>query len=143
MAAQLMPSTLFRAFLLFALALAVPVAGAAGRIVSGKWEAAMTTDGASRTVSYCVDAAEAASINGDSRSARDFAEAKAKKSGSSCVITAYEIKGDTGSYSLTCGSRTITDKTTYHGDTSEGVKTVTNEGKTVTTHLKSHRIGTC
>ena len=142
MAAQLIKSTLLRGVLI-ASALAMPVAEAADRIVSGKWEAAMTTDGATRTVSYCVDAAEATSINGDSRSARDFAEKKAKKAGSSCAITSYEIKGDTGSYSMTCGSRTITDKTTYHGETTEGVKTITNEGKTVTTHLKSHRIGTC
>ena len=143
MAAQLIPSTLLRAFIVLAPALAIPVAGAADRIVSGKWEAAMTTDGATRTVSYCVDAEEAASINGDSRSGREFAEKKAKKAGSSCTITSYEIRGDTGSYSLACGSRTITDKTIYHGETSEGVKTVTNEGKTVTTSLKSRRVGTC
>jgi len=35
------------------------------------------------------------------------------------------------------------DTTTYHGETSEGVKTVTNEGKTITTHLKSRRVGMC
>ena len=90
MAAQLIPSTLLRGFIVVAGALAIPVAGAADRIVSGKWEAAMTTDGATRTVSYCVDA-----------------------------------------------------ETIYHGETLEGVKTVTNEGKTVTTSLKSHRVGTC
>ncbi|MEO5739424.1 MAG: DUF3617 family protein [Vicinamibacterales bacterium] len=123
--------------------LAAPAAGAADRIVSGKWEAAMTTDGETRTISYCVSAEEAASINGDSRSGREFAEKKTQKSGSTCAIKSYEIKGDTGSYSLACGSRTITDTTVYHGETSEGVKTVTNEGKTITTRLKSRRIGIC
>ncbi len=127
----------------FLSALATPAAGAAQRIVSGKWESAMTTDGATRTVSYCISAEEAASINGDSRSGREFAEKKAQKAGSTCAIKSYEIKGDTGSYSLACGSRTITDTTTYHGETSEGVKTVSNEGKTVTTRLKSRRIGMC
>ncbi len=98
----------------FLSALATPAAGAAQRIVSGKWESAMTTDGATRTVSYCISAEEAASINGDSRSGREFAEKKAQKAGSTCAIKSYEIKGDTGSYSLACGSRTITDTTTYH-----------------------------
>lgn len=103
----------------------------------------MTTDGATRTVTGCLSADEAASINGDSRSARDFAEKKGEKLHSPCKIKSYEIKGDTGSYSLICGTRTITDTTTYHGETTEGVKTVTNEGKTVTTRLKSRRVGAC
>lgn len=124
-------------------ALATPAAGAAERIVSGKWEAAMTTDGATKTISYCVSSAEATSINGDSKTGREFAEKKAQKAGSNCAFNSYEIKGDTGSYSLACGSRTITDTTTYYGETSESVKTVTNEGKTVTTRVKSRRVGTC
>ena len=88
-------------------------------------------------------AAEAASINGDSKTGRDFAEEKAKKAGSNCAIKSYEIKGDTVSYTLTCGPRTITDKTVYHGESSEGAKTVTHEGKTISTQLKSRHIGTC
>ena len=103
----------------------------------------MTTDDATRTVSYCVSSEEATSINGDSRTGREFAEKKARKAGSSCAFKSYEIKGDTGSYALTCGFRTITDTTISHGDTSEGVKTVAHEGKTVTTRLKSRRAGMC
>ena len=121
----------------------VSTAVAADRIASGKWESAMTTDGTTRTVTYCISPEEAASINGDSKTGRDFAEKKAAKSGSSCVIKSYEIKGETVFYSLTCGSRSITDATVFHGETSEGVKTITNEGKTVTTRLKSRRVGTC
>lgn len=138
------PTILFGARFAFFLAfLASPGAHASDRIASGKWESTMTTDGATKTISYCINPAEAASINGDSKTARDFAEEKAKKAGSNCVIKSYEIKGDTGSYSLTCGPRTIIDKTVYHGETSEGHKTVTNEGITVTTQLKSRRIGAC
>jgi hypothetical protein len=103
----------------------------------------MTTDGATKTVSYCVSPEEAASINGDSKTGREFAEKKAQKSGSSCVFKSYEIKGDTASYSLACGARTITDSTIYRGETSEGVKTAANEGKTVTTRVKSRRVGAC
>jgi hypothetical protein len=134
---------LFAVLVLLLPVLATPAASAADRIVSGKWEAAMTTDGTTNTVSYCVSPAEATSINGDSKTGREFAEKKAQKAGSSCAFKSYEIKGNTGSYSLACGSRTITDTTTYHGETSEGVKTVTNEGKTVTTRVKSRRVGMC
>ena len=118
-------------------------ASAAERIASGQWEFAMTTDGATRTVTGCISPAEAASINGDSKTGRDFAEKKGEKLGWSCKIKSYEIKGDTGSYALACGDRTITDRTVYHGESSEGVKTVIYNGKTTTTHIKSRRIGTC
>jgi len=130
-------------YLLLPLLVMATTATAADRIAGGKWEAAMTTDGDTRTVTFCISAAEAASINGDSKAGRDFAEQKAKKSGSPCVIKAYDIKADTVSYTLSCGARTITDTTTFHGDTSEGVKTVVNAGTTVTTRLKSKRIGAC
>ena len=103
----------------------------------------MTTDGDTRTVTFCISAAEAASINGDSKSGREFAEQKAKKSGSPCAIKAYDIKGDTVSYTLSCGQRVITDRTTFHGDTSEGVKTVVSASMTVTTPVRSRRIGAC
>ena len=130
-------------YMLLLLFLATPEAEATDRIVGGKWEYVMTTDGATRTVSGCLSADEAASINGDSRSARDFAEKKGEKLGSPCKIKSYELTGDTGSYALACGDRTITDTTVYHGETSEGVKTVTHDGKTITTRIKSRHIGTC
>ena len=100
----------------------------------------MTTDGETRNVSYCVTHADATAINGDTNTGRESAE---KKSGGRCKVISYEAKGDVVSYSLLCGERTITDKTTYHGDTSEGTKTVTFEGKTTTTTLKSKRVGPC
>lgn len=120
-----------------------PAAQAAERVASGKWESAMTVDDATRTVSYCISATEAASINGDSRTGRDFAETRAKKARAPCVIKSYAIKGDTVSYAMTCESRTITDTTAYHRDTSEGVKTIVKDGKTVTMRIKSRRIGNC
>jgi hypothetical protein len=113
---------------------------AAERITSGKWESTMVTDGDTRTITYCISAAEAASINGDSKSGREFAE---KKAGGRCAISAYEIKGATVSYTLVCGTRTITDRTAFHGETSEGTKTVAGEGETVTSTLKSRRVGPC
>jgi Protein of unknown function (DUF3617) len=130
-------------FLIAAIVLVTPAAHAANRLASGKWEAAMTADGATKTVTYCITPEEATSINGDSKTGREFAEKKAQKAGSNCAFKSYEIKGNTGSYALACGDRTITDTTVYNGETSEGVKTVTNAGKTITTRLKSRRVGTC
>ena len=128
---------------LFALLVPLAITAAAAtkdRIVGGKWESAMTTEGETHAVAYCISPAEASSINGDSKTGRDFAE---KKAGSRCGIKSYEITGDTVSYTLTCGTRTITDRTVFHGETSEGIKTASNEGKTVTTSLKSRRVGVC
>ncbi len=113
---------------------------AADRIAAGKWEAAMTTDSETHTVSYCVKPEDATAINGDTKTGRESAE---EKGGARCKVIAYEAKGDTVSYSLLCGERTISDKTSYHGDTSEGTKTVTFEGETSTTTLKSKRVGPC
>ena len=59
------------------------------------------------------------------------------------MIKSYDIKGDTVSYTLACGDRAITDTTTFHGETSEGVKTVTLDGKTVTTRFKSKCVSAC
>ena len=122
---------------------AAPAAFAGDRIASGKWEFAMTTDGETNTVNACIGPAEATAMSGDSKTGRDYAEKKAAQARAPCAIKSYEIKGDTVSYSLTCGSRTITDKTAFHGESAEGVKTVTYEGKTVTTHVKSRRVGAC
>lgn len=131
----------FAWFCIFLLpALISPSAEAAERLVAGKWESAMTTDSVTKTLTFCISAEEAATTNGDSKTARAIME---KKSGGLCTINSYEIKGDTVSYSLTCGTRTISDTTVFHGETSEGTKTTTNEGKSVTTRLKSRRIGAC
>lgn len=124
------------------LALAAP-AHAADRVESGKWESAITADGALRTTTYCITPEEAASLNGDSRTARDFAEKKARKAGAPCSFRSYEVKGDTITYTMLCESRTITDRTVYHGQTSDGVKTITKDGQTHEMFIKSRRVGAC
>ena len=121
-------------------ALISPSAEAAERLVAGKWETAMTTDSVTKTFTTCISAEEAATTNGDSKTARAIME---KKTGGGCTINSYEIKSDTVSYSLTCGTRTISDATVFHGETYEGTQIFTNEGKSVTTRLKARRIGAC
>ena len=130
-----------RALLL--LLLAAPAAHAADRVESGKWESAITADGALRTTTYCITPEEAASLNGDSRTGREYAEKRARKAGAPCTFRSYEIKGDTITYTMLCESRTITDKTVYHGQTSDGIKTIAKDGQTHEMFIKSRRIGAC
>jgi len=127
--------------ILWLLSLAAYPALAADRMQGGKWESAVTADGQTKMLTYCVTKEEAASINGDTRTAREFAESKAKKASEPCTFKSYEVKGDEVSYTMVCGTRTINDRTVYHGISSEGVKTITKEGQTVTMRLNSRRVG--
>jgi len=127
----------FCAVLLFALPAILP---AAERMVPGEWEFTMVTDGATRTFSSCMTAADGAQINGDSNSGRAAAE---KKSAGRCTVQAYEIKGDSVTYTLLCGTRTIASATSFHGVTSEGTLITTTDGKAVTAQVKARRVGAC
>jgi hypothetical protein len=80
---------------------------AAERMVPGQWEFTMTTKGASHSSKSCVDADLAAVANGDSRSGREAAEKNAAKTKSNCAVVDFTVEGDTVSYALTCGDRTI------------------------------------
>ncbi len=111
-------------------------------MAAGKWELTLTGDGGSRTFSQCMTPDQANEANGDTKTAREFAEKKAK---GRCTIKSYDIQGDTVKYSLACGDRTIDSTTTYRGgNTSEGVlKTTTADGKVDTKAVKAHRVGAC
>jgi hypothetical protein len=114
---------------------------AAERLDPGQWEFTLTTDGASHTSAHCVTPAEAGQANGDVAAARAAAE---KKAAGHCTVKSYGIQGDTVSYSLACGNRTIDSVTTYRGDTSEGTLTTTVQGaKPAVTHVKARPVGAC
>ena len=116
---------------------------AAERMTPGQWEFTMTTNGASPSSKYCVDTDLAAVANGDSRSGREAAEKNSAKAKSNCTVTDFTAKGDTVSYAMTCGDRTIRSTSTYYGDRYEGVlktKTATEE---TTTEVKARRLGAC
>jgi uncharacterized protein DUF3617 len=120
---------------------ATPPLRAADRMQPGKWEFTMTSNGTSSALNHCIDAAEAAGVNGDVKAARAAAEKKAK---GHCTIKSYDIQGSTVKYSLACGDRTIDSTTTFHGDSSEGVlKTTTADGKVDTKTVKARRLGPC
>jgi hypothetical protein len=133
--------TLFRTVLCCLLLASGPLL-AGLRVVSGQWEHTMTSDGDTppRKVTTCMTADEASSINGDSRTGRAYFE---KKQRGPCKIKTFEIQGDTVSYQLGCGDRTIESKTTFHGDTSEGTTTTKAPDGTHTMHVKSRRMGAC
>lgn len=114
---------------------------AADRLQPGQWEFTLTTDGSSHTAAHCITPGEATEVNGDTASGRAAAE---KKAGTRCTVRSYAISGDTVSYSLLCGNRTIDSTTLFHGETSDGSLTTTVQGeKAVVTHVKARRLGAC
>jgi hypothetical protein len=121
---------------------ATPPLQAADRMQPGKWEFTMTGNGELRTFSQCMTQDQANEANGDTKTARAYAEKKAK---GRCTIKSYDIQSDTVKYSLACGDRTIDSTTTYHGgNTSEGVlKATTADGKVDTKTVKARRLGAC
>jgi hypothetical protein len=135
-----LPQTAFFAALP-ALLLAASSLQAGDRMQPGEWEFTLTTDGSSHTAAHCVTLVDASEMNGDTKSGREAAERKAN---GRCTIQSYAIQGDTVSYSLSCGNRSIDSTTTYHGDTSDGSLTTTVQGaKAVVTHVKARRLGAC
>jgi hypothetical protein len=113
---------------------------AAHRLESGKWQSIVAADGQSQTLTYCITQEEAASINGDSKTGREFAQKRAQKASEPCAIKSYEINDDVVSYTMTCGNRTIVDKTIYRGETSDGVKTISKDGQTQRMEIHSQQI---
>ena len=125
----------------FALVAAASPLSAAERLHPGMWEFTSTggPNGA-RTFQHCVTADEALAINGDTKSCRAYAEAHAK----TCKINEYSVSGDSVTYSMTCGARTMRSTGTFHGDTSDGEMTVTMNGAApVTERVKAKRLRDC
>jgi len=119
----------------------MPHLQAADRMAAGQWEFTLTGNGESRTMKQCMSPDQANEMNGDTKTARAFAE---KRANGRCTIKSYDIQGDTVKYSLVCGDRTIDSRTTFHGDTSEGtLKTTTADGNVDTRTVKARRLGAC
>ena len=99
----------------------------------GQWE--------SRIAEQCITPDQANEMNGDTKTARAFAEKRAK---GRCTIKSYDIQGNTVKYALLCGDRTIESTTTFTGDTSEGTQTTrTADGKVDNRTVKARRLGAC
>src|SRR6476646_5931221 len=76
---------------------ATPPLRAADRMQPGKWEFTMTGDGEPRTFSQCMTQDKANEVNGDTKTARAYAEKHAKGPRTNKT---YDIQGDTETYSL-------------------------------------------
>jgi len=114
---------------------------AAERMAAGQWEFTLTGNGDSRVMKQCITQDQANEMNGDTATARGFAEKRAK---GRCTIKSYDIQGNTVKYALICGDRTIESATTFTGDTSEGTQTTTTaDGKVDTRTIKARRLGAC
>jgi len=114
---------------------------AAERMAAGQWEFTLTGNGESRVVKQCITPDQANEMNGDTKTARAFAE---KRANGRRTIKSYDIHGDTVKYALICGDRTIETTTTFTGDTSEGTQTITTaDGKVDARTTKARRLGAC
>jgi Protein of unknown function (DUF3617) len=114
---------------------------AAERMTPGQWEYTMTTKGESHVSKSCVTKEVAAVANGDARSGREAAERNSAKS--HCKVTDFTVDGNTQTYSLSCGDRTIKSTSTYHGDRYEGVLKTKTASEETLTEVKARRLGAC
>ncbi len=122
--------------------LASPALHAAQRTHPGKWEFVSTVDGQSTTRDFCIKPAQAEGINGDAAANRAFLEKGA--AAHHCTIKDFKLVADTMSYTKVCAGYSFSDRTTYHGDTSEGELTTRMDGKPpLVTHMKGRRLGDC
>src|ERR1700746_2156040 len=118
-------STIFAAVAI--LTLPPALLAAPERLHAGQWE--LTTahaEGQPDSIKTCISAEEAASINGDAKTARAYAEKTAREG---CKVNEYTVTGNLVTYSVTCGKVTVRAKVTYHGDTSEGDTFIQREGQ--------------
>ena len=139
-------TTTIKQTLLFTSICALLLAGAlsvraAERMTAGQWEFTLTGTGEPRILKQCITPDQANEMNGDTGTARAFAEKRAK---GRCTIKSYDIQGNTVKYALSCGDRTIETTTTFAGDTSEGTQTTTTaDGKVDSRTIKARRLGAC
>ncbi len=103
---------------------------AADRLIPGEYQATVTVDGQTRTFTHCVTEDEARWMSADAKSGRAAIEKYMK---GACTMQAYDVTGDTVSYTMACGPNIVKSRTTYHGDSFEGGSTNTFGTPDVTT----------
>lgn len=114
---------------------------AAQRMRAGEWEVTSTVNGKANVFKNCVGAEEAAAVNGDAKSGREYTE---KLMAGQCKFTDYKVDGNVVTSSMTCGGSTIRTVTTYRGDTfSSDSKTKAGSAPEVSSHVDAKRIGDC
>jgi len=97
-------------------------ATAANRVKAGQWEATVEMLGQTMTKSTCLSPADAAAINGDTKSITGYVEKASAPVG--CKVKDVRINGDQVSVTSVCASgKAHVGTTTYHGDSWETVNT--------------------
>ncbi|MDQ2927459.1 MAG: hypothetical protein ABI330_04110 [Caldimonas sp.] len=134
---RFMPMAFVGTLVFFATAAAL----AAPRVSGGQWEHVTVRKADSSKFAACMSDAEAASLNSDSQTARAYFEKQAPSMQK--AIRSFDLQGNTLSYVIVVGDRTIESKTTFHGDTSETFKTTKGPAGTDTVTIKSRRVGPC
>ncbi|MDQ2869610.1 MAG: DUF3617 domain-containing protein [Acidobacteriota bacterium] len=125
-----------------ALAFAAAPISASERLRAGQWEITTTRPKLETTTAKrCVDAEEAASVNGDEKAFREYIE---KHGGQACKIIESRLNGPSASYGMSCGEMTMRVTATYHGDEFEGDRsTKSGAGPERLSHFKAKRLGSC
>jgi hypothetical protein len=115
-----------------------PVAGAADRVHAGQWQTELTLgSGKPMRTEYCINAADAKSMNGDLATLRKYLEkSTAEATKGKCAVKKVAIDGNRTIVSIACGKTEVVGTTTYHGDRYESSS---SDGSTVT----GKRIGDC
>lgn len=111
---------------------------AAQRVQAGKWETTLKIGSApASAATYCISAAEAASMNGDAASLRNYiVKSTTEKTNGRCAMTKLELSGNRVVVTVTCGTTVMVSSTKYFGDRYEST---TSDGTTVT----GKRLGAC
>ena len=134
------PSGTLRLALVGAAITASAYLSATERVVAGRWEYTMTTDGVPRVMTRCMAARDASDLNADTAVGKAAAE---KQAGVRCTVKSYTAEGKLLDYTLVCGARTIRNATVFQGETSKGTTTTTFDGVTSTTQIVARRLGAC
>ena len=114
---------------------------ASPRVRAGQWEVTSTVNGKANVFKNCMGAEEAAAVNGDAKSGREYTE---KLMAGQCKFTDYKVDGNVVTSSMTCGGSTIRTLTTYRGDTfSSDSKTKAGSAPEVSSHIDAKRLGDC
>jgi hypothetical protein len=121
---------------------ASPVALAAERMKSGKWEMTPAGGGPSDSSTQCITPQLAAETNGTPAEVRAFAEKTSAVA--KCTVQNFKMQGDTVSYALVCAGITMDTVTVYHGDSYEmAITTMPAKGAPKTSRVTAKRVGAC
>jgi Protein of unknown function (DUF3617) len=112
------------------------------RMRAGLWENTVTSSGRTVTRNACITPAQEKSSMGSVASMREAIEKALAKSGA-CKLQEFTVVGATRTELMVCGSTSIKNSTTFHGDSFETTSTSTTAQVVKSSLLKGRRLGDC